>query len=91
MDGADALLPPLHPGAALRDDLPILSGSSAASIADRARAPRSGHPLERVAAGQIGISTGTALRLGRHLGTSAEFWLGLQHRSELETLSTAIG
>jgi len=28
--------------------------------------------------GRRGISAGTALRLARYLGTTAEFWIGLQ-------------
>jgi len=35
--------------------------------------------------GRRGITADTALRLARYLGTSAEFWLGLQLEYELRT------
>lgn len=44
-------------------------------------------PANRIAEivkGERAISADTALRLARYLGTSAEFWLGLQSDSELE-------
>jgi addiction module HigA family antidote len=34
--------------------------------------------------GSRGISAETALRLGRYFGTSAEFWMNLQQRYDLE-------
>jgi addiction module HigA family antidote len=34
--------------------------------------------LNDIVRGRRGISADTALRLGRYLGTSAEFWMGLQ-------------
>jgi proteic killer suppression protein len=37
-----------------------------------------------------GISANTALRLGRHFGTSPEFWLDLQNRYDLETARNAM-
>ena len=44
-------------------------------------------PANRIAEivkGERAISADTALRLARYLGTSAEFWLGLQSDYELE-------
>jgi plasmid maintenance system antidote protein VapI len=46
-------------------------------------------PANRIAEivkGERAISADTALRLARYLGTSAEFWLGLQSDYELEKL-----
>jgi antitoxin HigA-1 len=34
--------------------------------------------LNEIVHGRRGITADTALRLARYLGTSAEFWLGLQ-------------
>jgi len=34
--------------------------------------------LNEIVRGRRGISADTALRLARYLGTSAEFWIGLQ-------------
>ena len=36
-------------------------------------------------AGQRGISADTALRLGRYFGTSAQFWINMQARYDLES------
>jgi addiction module HigA family antidote len=41
--------------------------------------------LNDVVRGRRGITADTALRLARYLGTSAEFWLGLQLEYELRT------
>lgn len=35
--------------------------------------------------GTRGITAGTALRLGKHFRTSAEFWMNLQTAHDLET------
>jgi addiction module HigA family antidote len=39
--------------------------------------------LNEIVRGRPGITADTALRLARYLGTSAEFWLGLQLDYEL--------
>jgi addiction module HigA family antidote len=39
--------------------------------------------LKEVVRGPRGITADTALRLARYLGTSAEFWLGLQLEYDL--------
>ncbi|WP_342109590.1 HigA family addiction module antitoxin [Methylobacterium sp. SI9] len=85
----DVVLPPLHPGEVLREDFLIPLGLSAGSVARACHVPRT--RIERIAAEQIGISTDTALRLGRYFGTSAEFWLNLQRQFELDTLSQTLG
>jgi addiction module HigA family antidote len=41
--------------------------------------------LNDVVRGRRGITADTALRLARYLGTSAEFWLGLQLEYDLRT------
>lgn len=80
----DTVLPPLHPGEVLREDFLIPLGLSAGTVARACRVPRT--RIER-----IGVSTDTALRLGRYFGMSAEFWLNLQRQYEVETLSLALG
>ena len=40
--------------------------------------------MAEIVKGERVISADTALRLARYLGTSAEFWLGLQSDYELE-------
>jgi antitoxin HigA-1 len=39
--------------------------------------------LNEIVRGRRGITADTALRLARYLGTSAEFWLGLQLEYDL--------
>lgn len=41
--------------------------------------------------GKRAISADTALRLGRYFGTSADFWLNLQARFDLETERDRLG
>jgi addiction module HigA family antidote len=70
------LLPPIHPGETIREDVLEPLGMSVNRLAkalnvDAAR-------LNEIVRGRRGISADTALRLARYLGTSAEFWIGLQ-------------
>jgi antitoxin HigA-1 len=72
---------PIHPGETLREDVLDPLNMSVNQLAkalgvDSAR-------LNEIVRGRRGITADTALRLGRYLGTSAEFWLGLQLDYEL--------
>jgi addiction module HigA family antidote len=74
-------LPPIHPGETLREDVldPLnmsVNQLAKALAVDTAR-------LNEIVRGRRGITADTALRLARYLGTSAEFWLGLQLDYEL--------
>jgi addiction module HigA family antidote len=74
-------LPPVHPGEIIREDflipLAISVNQLAKSLAvDAAR-------LNDIVRGRRGITADTALRLARHLGTTAEFWMKLQADYEL--------
>ncbi len=76
---------PIRPGETLREDLEAL-GMSASELARRIGAPR-----ERIAgilSGRRGISEGTAVRLARFFGTSAEFWGNLQALCESRRAKT---
>jgi addiction module HigA family antidote len=53
-----------------------------------------GVPLTRVTAilaGERAITADTALRFGRFFGMSAEFWLGLQERYDLDVARAELG
>ena len=70
------LLPPIHPGETIREDIlkPLdmsVNQLAKALSVDAAR-------LNEIVRGRRGITADTALRLSRYLGTSGEFWLGLQ-------------
>ena len=82
-------LPPLHPGEVLREEFLVPLGLSAGALAKAMRVPRT--RVERIAAGSIGITADTALRLGKALGTSTQLWLNLQNRYDVETAERAIG
>lgn len=85
----DVVLPPMHPGEVLREEFLAPLGLSAGVVAKACDVPRT--RIERIASEEVGISTDTALRLGRYFGTTPEFWLNLQRQYELESLGREIG
>lgn len=84
-----AILPPLHPGEVLREEFMLARKLTAGRIAKACGVPR--NRIEMIVREKLGISGDTALRLGRVLGTSAEVWMNLQQRYELETARLALG
>jgi antitoxin HigA-1 len=82
-------LPPLHPGEVLREEFLVPLGLSPGALAKAMGVPRT--RVERIAAESTGITADTALRLSKALGTSAQLWLNLQGRYDVETAERAIG
>jgi addiction module HigA family antidote len=82
-------LSPLHPGEVLREEFLVPLDLSAAALAKAMGVPRT--RVERIAAESIGVTADSALRLGKALGTSAQLWLNLQNRFDVETAERAIG
>ena len=74
-------MPPVHPGTILRDDvLPALN----ISVAEAARElGLSRQTLHRILAGKLGVSTETALRLGRWCGNGPGIWTRMQQSFDL--------
>ncbi|PRB04673.1 HigA family addiction module antitoxin [Microbacterium sp. MYb64] len=75
-------IPPIHPGEVLMED--FIKGFE---ITQNKVAVAIGVPPRRIneiVHGKRGISADTALRLGRYFGVSAQFWLNLQTRYELD-------
>ena len=72
---------PTHPGEMLLEEFLAPLGISQSRFAIRLGVsyPR----LNEVIRGKRGVTTDTALRLARVLGTSAAFWLGLQQDWDL--------
>jgi len=70
------LLPPIHPGETIKEDVlkPLNVSVNQLARALAVDATR----LNEIVRGRRGITADTALRLARYLGTSAEFWVGLQ-------------
>ena len=68
-------LPPIHPGRILLEDMRDEEISINGLIVNEKR----------------GITADTAVRLGRYFGTSAQYWLNIQNRFDLDSLDqTAI-
>jgi addiction module HigA family antidote len=81
-------LSPIHPGEVLQEllheaDLTV----NALALALRVPANRIGGILK----GQRGITGDTALRLGRYFGASAQMWMNLQAKYDLEVAEDALG
>jgi len=81
------MLPPVHPGETIREDVlkPLnmsVNQLAKALAVDAAR-------LNEIVRGRRGITADTALRLARYLGTTAEFWIGLQADYELRVARQA--
>lgn len=47
--------------------------------------------INEIVHGKRGISADTALRLAKYFGTSAEFWINLQSRYELDRAEDLVG
>ena len=75
-------LPPVHPGEILRDEFLT---SMEISVYRLAQAIKVSRPrLNDIVLGRRGITTDTALRLGRYFGMTPEFWINLQTRYDLD-------
>ncbi len=75
------LMPPVHPGEILQDELKEL-GLSANAFAKALGVPT--NRITTILKGQRGISADTALRLSRYFGTSPKFWMNLQQSYDLK-------
>jgi addiction module HigA family antidote len=75
-------IPPVHPGEVLYEDFIVPTSITIHRLAMDLRVPA--NRIAEIVKGERAISADTALRLARYLGTSAEFWLGLQSDYELE-------
>lgn len=86
---ATKLLPPIHPGEILREEFmrPLELSSHALARAIGVTPAR----VNDIANEKRGITADTALRLGRYLGTTADVWINLQKRFELETARRELG
>jgi len=81
--------PPLHPGEVLLEEFLKPLGISQHHLALHMRV--SPQKINDIVRGKRGVTADTALRLSIVLGTSPEFWMGLQSDYGLETASEALG
>ena len=78
-------LEPVHPGEILREEFLKPLGLSQTRLGrDLEVSPRR---INEIIHGKRRITADTALRPGRYLGASAEFWLGLQDDYDLDVAS----
>jgi addiction module HigA family antidote len=82
------LLPPIHPGEILREEFLVPLDMSPYALAKHLHVPRT--RIERIVAEKIGISADTALRLGKFLKTTPQFWLNMQASYDLKIQSAAL-
>ena len=80
---------PLHPGVVLLEEFIKPMGLSQHRLALSMRV--SPQKINDIVRGKRGITADTALRLSIYLGTSAEFWMGLQSDYDLEMTLDALG
>ena len=81
-------LSPVHPGEVLLEDFMKPHDLSAYRVAKDIGVPAL--RIHQIVKGERGISADTALRLARYFGTSAEVWVRMQARYELEIAQTAL-
>lgn len=77
------LLPPIHPGEILLEEFmkPLSLSANALARAIEVTPAR----VNEIANGKRSITADTALRFARYFGTTADFWMNLQQRFDLET------
>jgi addiction module HigA family antidote len=76
------LLPPIHPGEILREEYMKPLDLSINRLALDLHVPVS--RISDIVHEKRVITSNTALRLARYFGTSAEYWLNLQVKHEIE-------
>ena len=81
-------LPPVHPGEILRDEFLTPMRISVYELANAIKVPRS--RANDIVLGRRGVTTDTAIRLGRYFGMSPEFWINLQARYDLDVADRTV-
>jgi addiction module HigA family antidote len=76
-------LPPIHPGKILLEDMRD-EGISINGLAQAIRVPA--NRISLIVNAKRGITADTAARLGRYFGTSAQYWLNIQNRYDLDSI-----
>ena len=82
-------IPATHPGDILMNEFMAPHGLNAHQLALALRVPA--NRITAIVKGERAVSADTAMRLARHFGTSAEFWLNLQTRFDLELARQTLG
>ena len=82
-------LDPIHPGEVLLADFLEPLGVSQYRLAHGISVPP--RRINEIVHGKRAVTADTALRLARYFGTSAQFWLNLQARFDLESERDRLG
>jgi len=75
------LMPPVHPGEILREDLMKPLGLTITGLARDLKLPAS--RVSEIVNGRRAINADAALRLSRYFGNTPEFWINLQAAYDL--------
>lgn len=80
---------PIHPGEILREEFlaPMGLTAHALAMALQVPAPR----IHDIVRERRAVTVDTALRLAKYLGTSPEFWLGLQTDHDMAVARASMG
>src|ERR1035437_9590539 len=79
---------PIHPGEVLAEEFLQPLGISQYRLAKQIHVPAP--RINEIVLGKRGITAETALRLARYFGNSAQFWMNLQTRYDLERAEDAM-
>ena len=80
-------LPPIHPGRILLEDMRD-EEISINGLAQAIRVPA--NRISLIVNEKRGITADTAARLGRYFGTSAQYWLNIQNRFDLDSIDQTV-
>ncbi len=80
-------LPPVHPGPVLQEEFLTPLGIRQATLAKDISVPPK--RINDIVKGRRGITAEIALRLARYFGVSAQFWMNLQTRNDLDVAQDA--
>jgi antitoxin HigA-1 len=83
----DKKLPPIHPGKILLEDMRD-EEISINGLAQAIRVPA--NRISLIVNGKRAITADTAARLARYFGTSAQYWLNIQNRFDLDSIDPAV-
>ncbi len=75
-------LPPVHPGEVLREEFMMPLQLSASAVAKGLGVTTAA--VNSIILGRRNVTAELALRLARYVGTTAEFWIGLQGQYDLD-------
>ncbi len=84
----DTMSGPIHPGEHLNEFLEEFGLTQYRLAKDISVPPRR---INEIVKCQRAVSADTALRLGRYFGTTAQFWMNLQDKYELEKAAAQLG